>query len=95
MSELAKAHDFVLLQEHWLRESQFPRIKNIPFDNNVSISFHDVSGIDNHGFLSGRGYGECSILWKSSLKCIVTPVVMNSSRTWTATQLHATCHYYF
>lgn len=80
VSELIKAHDFVLLQEHWLMESQFHRIKNIPCDNNVSILSHDVSGIDNTMFLNGRGYGGCSILWKNSLNCIVSPVIMNSNR---------------
>ena len=29
VSELVKAHAFVLFQEHWLRESQFHMIKNI------------------------------------------------------------------
>ena len=53
VSELIKAHDFVLLQ---LSKSQFHRIKNIPRDSNVSILSHNASGIDNH-VLSGRGYG--------------------------------------
>ena len=54
VSELIKAHGFVLLQEHWLSKSQFHRIKYIPCDNKVSIFSLDVSGIDNHPFLSGR-----------------------------------------
>ena len=52
--ELVKAHDFVLLQEHWLRKSQFHWIKNILCDNNVNILSHDVSGTDNH--VSEAGY---------------------------------------
>ena len=55
VSELIKARDLVLLQEHWLSKSQFHRIKNIPCDNNVSIFPHDVSGINNRVFLSGKG----------------------------------------
>ena len=62
MSWNSSKHNFVLLQEHWLSKSQFHRIKNIPYDNNVSSLSHDVSGIDNHAFLSGRGYNGCSIL---------------------------------
>ena len=72
VSELINAHGFVLFQEHWSR--YFHRIKNMP-DNNVTILSHDVCGIYNHVFLSGRGYGGCSISWKISYKCI-----MNSNR---------------
>ena len=39
-----------LLQEHWLRESQFHRIESILCANNVSILSHDVSAKDNHVF---------------------------------------------
>ena len=63
----------MLLQEYWLNKSEFHKINNIPCDNNVSILSHNVSEIDNHAFLSGRGYGGCSILWKHSLNCIVSP----------------------
>ena len=55
--ELIKAHAFVLFQEHWLSKSQLHRTKNIPCDNKDSILSHDVSGIGNRVFLSGRGYG--------------------------------------
>ena len=44
------------------------------------MMFDHVSGIHNYVFLSGRGYGECSILWKSSMKRSVSPVIMNTNR---------------
>lgn len=73
VSEPIKVHDFVLFQEYCLRESQ-----NINCDRSASILSHDVSEIDNNVFLNSRLYGGCSILWNSSLKYIVSPVIMNS-----------------
>lgn len=80
VSDLLKSYDFVLLQEHWLRKSQFHRIRNIPCDSNVSILSHDVSAIDDNIFINGRGYGGCSIIWKSTLNCKVVPIIMSSNR---------------
>ena len=80
VSKLVKDHDFVLLQEHWLRESQFHRIKNIPCGNDAFILSHDVSAMDDHVLSNGRGYGGCSVLWKSTLQCKVTPIIMKSNR---------------
>ena len=80
IADLVKLSDFVLLQEHWLRKSQFHRIKNIPCDKNINILSHDVSAIDDNIFINGRGYGGCSIIWKSTLNGKVMPIIMNSNR---------------
>ena len=61
----------ILLQEHWLREPQFYRMKNIPFDSTTVLS-HDVSAIDNNVFTRRRDFGVCSFfVWKSYLKANV------------------------
>ncbi len=69
----------MFLQEHWLRESQFHRIKNIPY-NDCMILSHDVSAMNDTVFTQGRGFGGCSIIWKTSLKAKVTPILMSNSR---------------
>ncbi len=79
VSKLIDNHDFVLLQEHWLRDSQFHRIRNIPYDGDTILS-HDISAIDDSVFINGRGFGGCSILWKSSLKAQVYPIATSSKR---------------
>lgn len=79
LSKLLECHDFVLLQEHWLRESQFHRIKNIPYNGAMVLS-HDVSAIDDKVFTQGRGFGGVSIVWKNTLKATVTPIIMSSKR---------------
>ena len=64
VSCLIEKYDFVLLQEHWLRESQFHRIKNI-HPRNGKILAHNVSAMDEGLLINGRGYGGCSILGKA------------------------------
>ena len=68
-----------MLQEHWPRESQFHRIKNI-HSRNGKILAHNVSAMDDGLLINGRGYGGCSILWKSTLNAKVTPILMHSNR---------------
>ena len=57
---LAK-HDILMLQEHWLYDSQTYVIQNKFPD----ISLHFVSEMnDNCLPAAGRGYGGCAIIWK-------------------------------
>ena len=79
VSKLVECSDFVLLQEHWLRESQFHRIKSLQCKNATVLS-HNVSAINDNIFTQGRGFGGCSILWKSTLNAKVTPVTLSSNR---------------
>ena len=80
VAKLLECHDFVLIQEHWLRSAQFHRINNIPCDGNFNVMSHNVSAMDDFELSSGRGFGGCAILWKSTLSCKVCPVQMTSSR---------------
>ena len=79
VAKLLESHDFVLLQEHWLRESQFHRIKNIPYSDAMVLS-HDVSAIDDNVLTVGRGFGGVSIIWKNTLNAVVTPVTTLSNK---------------
>ena len=36
--------------------------------------------MDDGLLINGRGYGGCSILWKSTLNAKVTPILMHSNR---------------
>ncbi len=51
VSKLIHNHDFVLLQEHWLCDSQLHRIRNIPYDGDTILS-HDISAIDDSVLLN-------------------------------------------
>ena len=79
-AKLLEACDFLFLQEHWLRPCQFHRIRSIPLNDNCAVLCHNISAMDDNVFSSGRGFGGCSILWKSSLHCEVTPIPMISKR---------------
>ena len=68
--------DFVLVQEHWLISDNLDMfVDKIP-----GISCHGVSPMSTNKSLSGRPYGGCSILWKSSLNCNISPVETTSKR---------------
>ena len=79
MAKLLEHHDFVLIQEHWLRESQFHRLTNIPLEGATVLS-HDISAVDDTVFINGRGFGGVSILWKNNLNANVTPVSTDNKR---------------
>ena len=68
-------HSFVLVQEHWLHNNQL----NI-FNSLNNVCFHAVSGMPSNDLLSGRHYGGCAIIWKSSFKCKIEPVTFQSNR---------------
>ena len=64
---LLDQYDMVLLQEHWLQESQFHGIQNVPCKGNVGVTSYDVSAIDPGDIITGRGYGGCSFYGKTPL----------------------------
>ena len=68
--------NFLLLQEHWLSDSQLSVLGNI--DN--SILYNGVSGFGNDSILSGRPYGGCAILWHSDLYVKIQPIDIDSRR---------------
>ncbi len=57
----------VLLQEHWLQESQFHRIQNVPCKENVSVLLHDVPAIDPGEVITGRVMGDALFYGKTPL----------------------------
>ena len=68
--------DFMFIQEHWLAESQL----NVLSDLHPQFLVTAVSGFDNSAVLSGRPYGGCAILWRSSLVVNVSSVTVYSRR---------------
>ena len=68
--------DILFLQEHWLSEPQLHIFGSIDPDYHYTA----VSGFGNDSVLSGRPYGECAIMWRSSLQATVCPVSVNSRR---------------
>ena len=75
INELCTKVDFLLIQEHWLLPENLGTFLSIP-----GISCHGISAINSSEVLVGRPHGGCSILWKSSLSCKVTPVDCCSPR---------------
>jgi len=73
ISLLSKCN-FLLLQEHWLSDSQLSVLGNI--DNN--ILYYGVSGSGNDSVLSGRPFGGCAILWRSDLHVNIHPIDIDS-----------------
>ena len=65
---LSKA-DIVLLQEHWLLESELTSFG----DKIGNVSIAGVSGMDQSKLLAGRPYGGCAIVHNKSTLITVNP----------------------
>jgi len=74
IASLLSKCNFLLLQEHWLSDSQLSVLGNI--DNN--ILYYGVSGSGNDSVLSGRPFGGCAILWRSDLHVNIHPIDIDS-----------------
>jgi hypothetical protein len=68
--------DFLFLQEHCLFQSNLDKLSHICSDT----AYCAVSGMDEHKLLSGRPYGGCAIVWRSSLDITVTKLKCVSNR---------------
>jgi len=68
--------DIMLLQEHWLSDSQLSILNTLSADH-VSVA---VSGFGNNSVLTGRPYGGCAILWRKNLSLTASPITSNSRR---------------
>ena len=76
IAKLLDKHDFVLIQEHWLMESQF-----VLYNQNINnCNYHCVSAIESNKLLSGRPFGGCGILWKKNFVASVTPISTQSTQ---------------
>lgn len=76
MDMLVKDHDIILLQEHWLYESELCNLAKL--GNGYCVN--GTSSMDENAPRLGRPYGGCAILWNPLLKCKITPVSCKTSR---------------
>jgi len=76
MQKLLKAHDIVLIQEHWFFQDEISSLSNIIPDSFV----YGKSQMSERCLLEGRPYGGCAFLWGSSFKHLIEPVETESSR---------------
>ena len=67
---LTKCH-VVLIQEHWLFESQLAQFQN-HFENAIVIG---MSGMDESKLLTGRPYGGCAIVHNKTAQMSITPIL--------------------
>ena len=76
INRLMRECNILLLQEHWLLDSQLDKLRlNI---NNVNV--HAISGMEANELLVGRPYGGLAILWKCDLQCHIEPIYTKSKR---------------
>ena len=78
ISDKLKTCNFLLIQEHWLYESQFHLFDNV-FDN-IDVCVHGKSAMDPSVFIQGRPYGGTAIIWKSNISNKIIPVTTISHR---------------
>lgn len=71
---LLDSFDVVLLQEHWLSDSELVKLS---FDDFVTNA---VSGFDNSVLVHGRPYGGCAILYRRNLVSAIKQVKTPSRR---------------
>lgn len=76
IKDLLQTNDIVLLQEHWLYDSQVHKLQSLSSDHMV----HMVSGMDESKDIYGRPYGGCAILWRKSLSNTIVPIDTKSKR---------------
>ena len=76
VQQLVDNNDIVLLQELWLHSSEGHRITECL----RGVSMHFVSGMADDNLHSGRPFGGCCILWKTKLKCRVSPLSCDNRR---------------
>ena len=87
IKKLRQVHDILLLQEHWLYNSQSHQIQ----DNIPGICCYSVSGMTDTRITAGRRFGGCAIIWKASLACTVEPVCIDNTRIFAVKlKLHET-----
>ena len=70
---LASSSDVLFIQEHWLTDTQLPRLLSLLPD----FAGTGISGIDESAsVLKGRPYGGCAILWRDSFAHFMTPCTL-------------------
>ena len=76
INSLLSLYDVILIQEHWLMESQFDLFNRYIDNANV----HCVSGMPSNVINYGRPYGGCAVLWKKTINANVTPICTDNTR---------------
>ncbi len=72
--------DILLLQEHWLHNTQCNSFQSFIGGKNCGYSSLLKSGMPEGIVSTGRPYGGCGIIWKDSINAVVTPVNTVSDR---------------
>ena len=78
VGRLLQENDFLLIQEHWLYESQFHLFEEL--DQKTGVCVHGKSSMDPGILRQGRPYGGSAILWKSNIMFKVEPIATCSER---------------
>ena len=78
LRELFRECDFLLIQEHGLRQSDLNWFDKI--DESRGVCKHGVSAMDEGQIIRGRPFGGVAIIWSHDLLCKVTPIPCDSKR---------------
>ena len=78
LRELFRECDFLLIQEHGLRQSDLDWFDKI--DDSRGVCKHGVSAMDEGQILRGRPFGGVAIIWSHDLLCKVTAIPYDSKR---------------
>ena len=73
-NDLLKESDLLLVQEHWLSESQLILFKQKLFN----VNSYAVTGMDSNVLHHGRPYGGLAIIWNQTLDATIEPIHCSS-----------------
>ena len=68
--------DFLLLQEHWLYKSEFPKLLSLGSSTDMTA----VSAMDKSNHRVGRPFGGCAIVWRASITGQITKIYSDCNR---------------
>ena len=68
--------DFLLLQEHWLYKSEFPKLLSLVSSTDMTA----VSAMDESIHRVGRPFGGCAIVWRASITGQITKIDSDCNR---------------
>ncbi|ELU02058.1 hypothetical protein CAPTEDRAFT_218117 [Capitella teleta] len=77
IEHLLQKCNILLIQEHWLFDSE---LSKLAYNSSTEITVMGSSGMDPEKLLVGRPYGGCALLYKTCLRCSITPIPVVSRR---------------
>ncbi|ELT97547.1 hypothetical protein CAPTEDRAFT_202914 [Capitella teleta] len=77
IEHLLQKCNILLIQEHWLFDSE---LSKLAYNSSTEITVMGSSGMDPEKLLVGRPYGGCALLYKTCLRCSITPIPVDSRR---------------